>query len=288
VLFGDALGGQCALCGLLLGTCRLERPTCFGERVFGVSVIAEDGAASGGCCGRGGRCAPCLAGARAQLHSATRLPWAFWVLCSLGALGYADVVSFNNVAEAFLQARYDAAGEAVSLEAANVAMSVLFFSAAVAASFAGGVVDRAGCRGGFMAAASAVVAACHLALGLTRAGSPLPEVLFAGLGVSFAVFAAALWPSVSVAVPRSQLGLAYGLIGCVQNTAYVALPVLVALVQPPANAAIAPCAGRGYLCVSLLFAVLGAGAFAASMLIVLFEWRQAQQHERKARWKELG
>jgi MFS family permease len=181
------------------------------------------------------------------------------------------VVSFNNVAESFLQARYIAAGETgSSIESINIAMSTLFLSAAVVAAIAGGFVDRASLRSVFMIAASIVIVGAHATLALTSYGSPVPEVLFTLLGSSFAVFAAALWPSVPFFVPKSQLGLAYGIMGATQNLGLVLVPLFVSFVQPPNAPAVC---GTGYLCVEILFSSLGGAAWILSILCLFEEMK---------------
>jgi MFS family permease len=198
-------------------------------------------------------------------------PFAFWLLCLLCLFGYTSVVSFNNVAESFLQARYIAAGETgSSIESINIAMSTLFLSAAVVAAIAGGFVDRASLRSVFMIAASIVIVGAHATLALTTYGSPVPEVLFTLLGSSFAVFAAALWPSVPFFVPKSQLGLAYGIMGATQNLGLVLVPLFVSFVQPPNAPAVC---GTGYLCVEILFSSLGGAAWILSILCLFEEMK---------------
>ena len=209
-----------------------------------------------------------LGGCLDVLQTILSFRYAFWLLCLLCLFGYTSVVSFNNVAESFLQARYIAAGESgSSIESINIAMSTLFLSAAAVAAVAGGFVDRASLRSVFMIVASVVILGAHVTLALTSYGSPVPEILFTFLGASFAVFAAALWPSVPFFVPKSQLGLAYGIMGATQNLGLVLVPLFVSFVQPP-NAP--PFCGTGYFCVEIVFGSLGGAAWILSVLC-LFE-----------------
>lgn len=211
---------------------------------------------------------PSLGGCCEMLYTISTFRYAFWLLCLLCLFGYTSVVSFNNVAESFLQARYIAAGETgSSIESINIAMSTLFLSAAAVAAVAGGFVDRASIRSVFMIVASIVILGAHATLALTTYGSPVPEILFTFLGSSFAVFAAALWPSVPFFVPKSQLGLAYGLMGATQNLGLVLVPVFVSFVQPPNAPTVC---GSGYFCVEILFGSLGGFAWILSVLC-LFE-----------------
>ena len=118
-----------------------------------------------------------------------------------------------------------------------------------------------------MIVASIVILGAHATLALTTYGSPVPEILFTFLGSSFAVFAAALWPSVPFFVPKSQLGLAYGIMGATQNLGLVLVPVFVSFVQPPNAPTVC---GSGYFCVEILFGSLGGFAWMLSILC-LFE-----------------
>lgn len=190
--------------------------------------------------------------------------WSFWLLCALCLTGYCSVVAFNNVASAFLEDRYTTAGQDTSPERINQGLMVLFLSAAIAATFGGSLVDRTGCRAGFMLGSSCVVLACHLTLGFTTAGSPTVELLFAAMGCAFALFAAALWPAVAFTVPKPGLGTAYGLMGAAQNAGLVTVPIITGILQPPA------CSG-GYICVCLMFAGIAAAGIVLSTLFLVDE-----------------
>lgn len=201
---------------------------------------------------------------------------AFWLLCALCVTGYCCVVAFNNVASAFIEARYKAVGEDASTERVGTAMAILFISAAVAATFAGSLVDATGCRAGFMLASAVVVTGCHLTLAFTTGGTPLPEALFAVMGCAFALFAAALWPAVAYVVPKPGLGTAYGLMGAAQNIGLVITPLATGELQPPA------CTGS-YVCVCTLFAGIAIAAVLFSSALVVDEARQRTRERKAAR-----
>lgn len=191
----------------------------------------------------------------------------FWLLCILCVCGYCMVVSFNNVASAFLDARYKEAGENASTETIDAAMAILFLSAAIAATFAGSLVDYSGCRAGHMLTAASIVAVCHFVLAFTSNGSPLPEIMFAIMGSMFALFAAALWPAVAFVVPKAGLGLAYGIVGASQNIGLVITPLITSVLQPPG------CDGS-YTCVCLFFAGIAIMAIILSFILLLDEQKQ--------------
>ena len=194
----------------------------------------------------------------------------FWLLCVLCVCGYCMVVSFNNVASAFLDARYKQAGENATTETIDAAMAILFLSAAIAATFAGSFVDYSGCRAGHMLVAACIVASCHLVLAFTSNGSPLPEIMFAIMGIMFALFAASLWPAVAFVVPKTGLGLAYGIMGASQNIGLVITPLVTSVLQPPG------CSGS-YTCVCLLFAGIAGMAIILSITLLFDE--QKQRHK---------
>lgn len=68
----------------------------------------------------------------------------------------------------------------------------------------------------------------HLIIGLTSVTPYVPLVI---IGVSYSVYAAAIWPSVSFVVLEHQLGTAYGLITSVQNMGLASAPLFVGLIK---------------------------------------------------------
>jgi MFS family permease len=226
--------------------------------------------------GRPSACARLLRPVRSIWRQVRGWRSAFWLLCALCVTGYCCVVAFNNVASAFIEARYKAAGEDASTERVGTAMAILFISAAVAATFAGSLVDATGCRAGFMLASAVVVTGCHLTLAFTTGGTPLPEAMFAVMGCAFALFAAALWPAVAYVVPKPGLGTAYGLMGAAQNIGLVITPLATGELQPPA------CTGS-YVCVCTLFAGIAVAAVLFSSALVVDEARQRTRERKAAR-----
>ena len=121
---------------------------------------------------------------------------------------------------------------------ANICL-ILFFCylaipdtiSAVAAPFFGLFVDTMGFRGYIMLLCSLCLALVHAFLGYSDA-SPVTALVFLGQflgsaylsirsqfvlfcsGIAYAMYAAAVWPSVSFLVPEKRLGMAYGISTC--------------------------------------------------------------------------
>jgi MFS family permease len=133
--------------------------------------------------------------------------------------------------------------------------SIIIFASMVFAPFAGLLVDRVGRHALLMLAGALVMIPCHLLMGVTTA-SPIPFMI--GLGVSFVLVPAALWPCVPLIVKKEHLGTGYGLITAVQNMGLAAFPFLSGRLIDSTH---------GYTASQIMFASLGLiGVFFAVLL----------------------
>ena len=133
--------------------------------------------------------------------------------------------------------------------------SIIVFASMAFAPFAGFLVDRVGRHARFMLIGALIMIPCHLLMGMTTV-SPVPCMI--GLGVSFVLVPAALWPCVPLIVQKEYLGTAYGLITAVQNIGLALFPLLNGRLIDMTH---------GYTASQVMFASLGlAGAFFAVLL----------------------
>jgi hypothetical protein len=189
----------------------------------------------------------------------------FWVLGVVCITGFTSVSSFNNVAGNLLKRRWTAQGVDAYQHKVNFTFSLVYLVSALLASPAGMVVDYTRRRAVFTALSSCIVVCCHLALEHTDVSA---LAVMIALGVGFSLYAASFWPSVAYIVPKEYYGIAYGVVGCIQNTGLATVPLIVGVLQPPA-------CSNDYVCVLHLFAGLASTALLCSMLLAVAEERAA-------------
>lgn len=180
--------------------------------------------------------------------------------------GFTSVSSFNNVAGNLLIRRWTAHGQDASQHKVNFTFSLVYLVSAVLASPAGFVVDYTQRRAIFTALSSAIVMCCHLAL---EHSSVSALAIMIVLGIGFSLYAASFWPSVAYIVPKQFYGIAYGVVGCMQNTGLATVPLIVGVLQPPK-------CDNLYLCVLHLFAGLACTALLCSLFLAACEERFAE------------
>ena len=229
---------------------------------------AGDVSRSGGAHRTASRAQPTMCGAAASRCAAVvaavkSLDYRFYLLALVCFTGFPSVSSFNNIAASFLRLRWTEAGQRVSQARVNLSFSLVYLISAGLASPAGALVDRTGRRAVFTVLSAATVATTHLLLAFTSVSA---MGMMAVLGVGFSLYAASFWPSVAYVVPEKYYGIAYGLVGCVQNSGLAAVPVMVGMLQPPA-------CGATYACVLQLFAGLAGVAMLASLALAVAEQR---------------
>uniref|UniRef100_K3WG66 Lysosomal dipeptide transporter MFSD1 n=1 Tax=Globisporangium ultimum (strain ATCC 200006 / CBS 805.95 / DAOM BR144) TaxID=431595 RepID=K3WG66_GLOUD len=117
------------------------------------------------------------------------------------------------------------AKKAEAAEKAATPMSIPYIISAVISPFLGFMVDRIGLRAVLALVAPISLTLVHVMLGLTKVSLYIPLVL---QGISYSVFAAALWPSVPYVVEPKHVGSAYGAITSIQNVGLALFPLAVA------------------------------------------------------------
>lgn len=121
----------------------------------------------------------------------------------------------------------------------------------------GYMIDRMGHRGHTLLLSGAVISAAHLTLGFTTI-TPVAPLFF--LGIFYAAFGAALWPSISLVVEHDQLGTAYGISTVALNIGLSIVPIVVGRIRAIST----------FSHVELFFAMLGAiGTLSAMTLLIV-------------------
>jgi len=166
-------------------------------------------------------------GEETNIRDILLLPRLFWLLAAYGVIIYSGIVPFNNIASAlFVEDFYASLPLAAAQQQAGNVMSIMFLVSAVGTPFVGGLVDKIGHRVHMLIFAGALMTCTFMVLPVIR-----PAVSMLSLGVVYTVFAAALWPTYTLAVPERQLGTAYGIATSLQNGGLAAAPLVVAYLQ---------------------------------------------------------
>ncbi len=154
---------------------------------------------------------------------------AFWYLLWMGAIFYGVVWAFRSTfsIEYFQNAR------GLSLQAAGVTNSWVFFASIFATPLVGWIADKVGqpikmLAGGMLALALSFVL-------LQAAACPL-WVSTALMGVSFSVVPTVLWPAVAKIIELGRLGAAFGLMTVLQNVGISVCNVAVGWLNDAAGA----------------------------------------------------
>jgi MFS family permease len=161
---------------------------------------------------------------------------AFWYLLWMGAIFYGVVWAFRSTfsIEYFQNAR------GLSLQAAGVTNSWVFFSSIFATPLVGWIADQVGQPIKMLAAGMLALALSFAILGATD--WPL-WVSTALMGVSFSVVPTVLWPGVTKIVEAGRIGAAFGLMTILQNIGITTCNLVVGWLNDAAGAGRAHPAG---------------------------------------------
>ncbi len=189
---------------------------------------------------------------------------AFWYLLWMGAIFYGVVWAFRSTfsIEYFQNAR------GLSLQAAGVTNSWVFFSSIFATPLVGWIADQVGQPFKMLAAGMLALALSFAILGATA--WPL-WVSTALMGVSFSVVPTVLWPAVTKIVESGRIGAAFGLMTILQNVGITACNLAVGWLNDAAGASRAHPAGYAPM-IWFLFVL---SLFGCTLILRLWQARRA-------------
>mmetsp|Transcript_13297 Transcript_13297/g.21624 ORF Transcript_13297/g.21624 Transcript_13297/m.21624 type:complete len:687 (+) Transcript_13297:1-2061(+) len=110
-------------------------------------------------------------------------------------------------------------------EHAGKVMSIPYLISAMSSPPLGHLVDRIGRRAQIAIFSSSLLFVVHLTLALA-ASSPIGPMI--GQGIAYSLYAAVLWPSVPLTVPKQYTGTAFGVITSIQNIGLALFPLVIA------------------------------------------------------------
>ncbi|KAL7535563.1 hypothetical protein ACHAXR_006570 [Thalassiosira sp. AJA248-18] len=112
-------------------------------------------------------------------------------------------------------------------EHAGRVMSIPYLISALSSPLLGHLVDRIGRRAQIAVLSSCLLFGVHLTLALSDS-SPIGPML--GQGIAYSLYAAVLWPSVPLTVPKQYVGTAFGVITSIQNIGLALFPLMIATI----------------------------------------------------------
>jgi len=138
-----------------------------------------------------------------------RFDKSYWYILGLHVLYAAVFFPFRTT----YAIEYFQHAKGLSLQAAGIANSWVFFAAIFATPFFGLLADRLGHRALMLVFGTLLLPLTFVILGLTHLGLWITTVM---MGVSFSLVPAVIWPSTTLIVEPRRLGTALGLITLIQ------------------------------------------------------------------------
>lgn len=131
----------------------------------------------------------------------------------------------------------------------------------------GYMTDRVGHRGHQLLISGAVISLAHLTLGFTFI-TPIAPLFF--LGIFYASFGSALWPSFALVVEHYHLGTAYGIATVALNIGLSVVPIIVGRIRAIST----------FAHVELFFAMMAAAGTLASVGLLIVGTREGSPLEK--------
>ena len=157
-----------------------------------------------------------------------KFPLSFWMITLSSISIYSAIFPFTNVSNSLFIHKYD-----LTLKIASRLTSSIFIIAAVLWSLFGLLIDKIGYRVSFVTFSSILLCFAHFLL----IAMPSCEECYEGLlpliliGISYSIYAAALWPMIPIVVKEEYLGTAFGVAIAIQNAGWGFGPNIVGLLQ---------------------------------------------------------
>ncbi len=188
----------------------------------------------------------------------------FWLIALLCILFYSSLRPFLKFASDLLVHKYG-----IDTMTAGWVVSILPYGTIVLTPLFGIIYDRYERGSTLMLIGCIIVTACHLFLALPLFHQTwIASLTMLLYGVSFSLVPSAMWPSVPKIVPLKQLGTAYSIIYFVQNIGLMLVPMLVGHVMGTSTTSDGQI---DFTMPMLLFAVLGMGAVAIALILMIVD-----------------
>ena len=198
---------------------------------------------------------------RFQWRDLTRFDASFWYIMALNVLFASVFFPFRST----FAIVYFQDAKHLSLAAAGLVNSWVFFAAIFATPVFGLIADRFGRRAMLLTIGAALMPITFAILGLTHWSLWISTVL---MGVAFSVIPAVIWPSTAMLVEPGRIGTAFGLINVLQSLGMGALNLAAGWLNDQSGAG--PHNPAGYGPMILMFALFSFASFLATAAL----WRR--------------
>lgn len=139
---------------------------------------------------------------------------------------YGIFLPFNYISSSFfIHSWYDGKSSPEAIQIAGIAMGMPFIMSAFLVPLTGYMIDAYGGRVYLMIISSVTTI---LTFALYIVAPPMYGLVF--FGFSFSLFAAIVWPAITMVIPRNLVGLGLGLTTAMQNTSMTIFPLVIAYI----------------------------------------------------------
>lgn len=156
-----------------------------------------------------------------------KFPGIYWYLTLAGAVTLPSILSFSMISTSYIT---DKQADGLEIEEATIRSaqiaSMFRITAAVSSPFLGYIIDKIGKRARFLTSGALLALASHI---LIIFFSPWAVCVFFGL--SYALIATTLWPSVYAIIEKPMLGIATGIVNAIDNTGLLIYPLIVSFIK---------------------------------------------------------
>jgi len=155
----------------------------------------------------------------------------FWILVVNCGIIYGVVLSFMNIGSDYLQTHY-----AYSHQIGNTLLSIVYIVAAVLTPFLGYLSDKIGKRSYLLLLSTLMLIGTNYVLTWVKTEFYFAVAAMSGLGISYSVFCAVIWPSFAIIVPDKLIGTGYGIPCVFYNSVLSAFYLLVGVLTSSGDA----------------------------------------------------
>jgi len=153
----------------------------------------------------------------------------FWLIAANWVFTYIGLFCFNNISNDFFAARYGMSQQ----NSARITSNVFLISAFLAPIF-GVISDKIGHKVTFCIVSTTSLAMWHalfiiLPYSTEENVSYIGVIPIVGLGITYSIYVAALWPMIPLVVKPQVVGSAFGLCTALQNIGLALGPIMVSL-----------------------------------------------------------
>lgn len=144
----------------------------------------------------------------------------YWLVTVSCVIVYGCILPWYSIGSDFMQHVYN-----FSNAKANKYLMIPYLTSACLTPFVGYACDRIGRRAELLLASVLSITMAHFIFAFVNSIQPIYALLL--LGVGYSMYAAAIWPSISLVVDKNRIGTAYGLVTAVQNAGQTVIPIIV-------------------------------------------------------------